>query len=135
VPILPRIAALALAAMAVAAAWSWCALQELTRSSFLDDAFIYLAIARNVVEAHTTQLFPIAATPIAEVACGLTDAGMTCRCKRRASVGERDATVHSAPEWLAARWKTASWTRRCTSRVRRSGAWPSVDAVSGFSRN
>lgn len=49
----------ALSALAIVA-WCWAFLQEMGRISFLDDAFIYLALARNVVEAHTAQLFPIA---------------------------------------------------------------------------
>jgi hypothetical protein len=46
-------------ALVVAAAWTWTGIEALGRTSFFDDAFIYLAIARNVVEAQTAQLFPI----------------------------------------------------------------------------
>jgi hypothetical protein len=50
-------------ALATAATWTFAWVEARHRTSFFDDAFIYLAIARNVVEAQTAQIFPVADNP------------------------------------------------------------------------
>jgi hypothetical protein len=47
--------------LSCAAIWIWCiAFCLYFKTSFLDDAFIPLHIARNVVEQSTARFFPIA---------------------------------------------------------------------------